>query len=132
MILQIGKAGKARFIYGMKKTNIFECGDMGLVMEREGKDVMLYATNARCSEIYCSANLGPLKELKKFKQIVIAYNDHVMLVDSGDLLVVIDYDAEKISINKSHITVKGSKFWGDEVQEPWLKIYGRMFGMDVE
>ena len=132
MILQVGKAGKARFIYGMKKTNVFECGDMGVVMEREGRNVMLYATNAQCSEIYCRANLGPLKNLKKYKQVVIAYNDHVMLVDAGEILVVIDYDAEKIAINKDDIVAKGSKFWGDEVQEPWLKIYGRMFGMDEE
>ena len=50
MILQIGKAGKARFIYGVKKTNIFECGDMGMVGEREKKNIMLYATNARCRQ----------------------------------------------------------------------------------
>ena len=130
MVLQIGKAGKARFIYGVKKTNIFECGSMGVVMEREGKNVMLYATNSRCSEIYCTVDLGPLKALKKYKQVVIAYNDHVMLLDAGEILVVIDYDAEKIAINKPEITAKGSKFWGDEVQEPWLKIYNRMFGID--
>ena len=132
MVLQIGKAGKVRFIYGVKKTNIFECGNMGLVMEREGKNIMLYATNSKCSEIYCRADLGPLKDMKKYKQVVIAYNDHVMLVDAGEILVVVDYDSEKITINKPGIEAKGSKFWGDEVQEPWLPIYGRMFGLDVE
>lgn len=132
MILQVGKAGKARFIYGVKKTNIFECGDMGMVVEREKKNIMLYATNARCSEIYCSVNLGLLKDLKKYKFVGIAYNDHVMLLDAGEILVVIDYDAEKIAISKPGIEAKGSKHWGEEVQEPWLKIYNGMFGMDVE
>ena len=132
MVLQVGKAGKARFIYGVKKTNIFECGNMGMVVEREKKDIMLYATNSRCSEIYCSVNLGPLKELKKYKMVAVAYNDHVMLLDAGETLVVIDYDAEKITINKPEIEAKGSKFWGEEVQEPWLKVYNGMFGLDVE
>ena len=131
MVLQVGHVGKARFIRFIKKTNIFECGDNGIVLERENKQITLYATNAACSKIYCTIPLGSDKALKKYKFVAIAYNDHVMLVEGGDVQVVIDYDAEKVSISKPGITAIG-KGWGQEVQEPWQKEYYGMFGMDVE
>ena len=127
MVLEIGKAGKARFIRCIKKTNIFECGGNGMVLEREKHDITLYATNAACSQIYCTIPLGTDKALKKYKFVAIAYNDHVMLLDGGDIHVVIDYDAQKVAISKEGITAGGSKFWGEDVQEPWLPEYGSMF-----
>ena len=128
MILQVGKIGKARFIRFLKKTNIFECGDNGMVLELENKKITLYATNAACSKIYCTIPLGTDKELKKHKFVAVAYNDHVMLLDGGDILVVVDYDAQKVAVNKPGIQASGCADWGREVQEPWLPEYSGMFG----
>ena len=128
MILQVGKIGKARFIRFLKKTNIFECGDNGMVLELENKKITLYATNAACSKIYCAIPLGTDKELKKHEFVAIAYNDHVMLLDGGDILVVVDYDAQKVAVNMPGIQASGCADWGREVQEPWLPEYSGMFG----
>ena len=130
MKLEVGKLGKARFIRFVKKTNIFECGNNGIVMEREKKDIILYVTNARCSEIYCVIPLGPYKELKKYKFVCIAYNDHVMLVEGRDIRIVVDFDALKVAISKDEIKATGKRHWGEDVQEPWLKEYNGMFGLD--
>lgn len=129
MVLKVGHVGKARFIRFIKKTNIFECGENGMVLERENKEVALYATNAACSKIYCTIPLGSDKILKTCKFVGIAYNDHVMLMDGGDIMVVIDYEAEKVSISKPGVTARGSKHWGEEVQEPWQEEYNAMFGL---
>lgn len=129
MVLEIGKAGKVRFIRGIKKTNIFECGGNGIVVEREKNVITMYATNAACSVIYCTIPLGTNKALKKNKFLCIAYNDHVMLLDGGDILAVVDFDSEKVAINKPEIKATGSRHWGEAVQEPWLQEYMSMFGL---
>lgn len=127
MVLEVGKIGKARFIRFVKKTNIFECGDNGMVFERENKELTLYATNAACSKIYAVIPMGTDKNCEKRKFTAIAYNDHVMLLDAGETMVVIDYDAEKVAVSDPGIKVTG-KGWED-VQAPWDPAYGRMFGI---
>ena len=128
MVLEVGKVGKARFIRFIKKMNVFECGNNGMVLERENKELTLYATNAACSKIYCRIPLGSDKDAGKRKFIAIAYNDHVMLLDGGEVLVVIDYDAEKVAVSDPDIKAAG-KLWGEDVQAPWDPAYNGMFGI---
>ncbi len=134
MILRTGTLGKVRFIRGIKKTNIFECGDNGVVVERENNIITMYVTNAACSKIYCSLKLGTNDQLKKAKFVVIAYNDHVMLLNgtgplpNGEIMVIVDYDAEQVAVNQDNIPVTG-KGWTEDVQAPWDRDYNGMFGV---
>ncbi len=127
MVLRVGTVGKVRFIRGIKKMNVFECGDNGMVVERDKHDITMYVTNAACSEIRCKVFLGTDRELKMVKFVCIAYNDHVMLLDGGDIMIVVDYDAEKVAVSRSDLKVV-DKIW-EEAQAPWDPAYGGMFGV---
>ncbi len=134
MILKTGTLGKVRFIRGIKKTNIFECGDNGIVVERENNRITMYVTNAACSKIHCALPLGSSAELKKAKFVVIAYNDHVMLLNgtgplpNGEIMVIVDYDAQQVAVNQDNITVT-PKGWFEDVVAPWDSDYNGMFGV---
>ncbi len=134
MILREGTLGKVRFVRGIKKTNIFECGDNGVVVERENNIITMYVTNAACSKIYCKLTLGTNEELKKAKFVCIAYNDHVMLLNGtgilphGEIMIIVDYDAEQVAVNQDNIPVI-PKIWNEDVQAPWDSEYNGMFGV---
>lgn len=129
MILEVGKAGKARFIRGIKKTNIFECGPNGLVLEREKNIITLYVTNSRCSEIYCVIPLGGNEILKKNKFVGAAFSPEIMLIDGGDIMVVVDFEQKKVAVNKPEITVTGKKDWADSPRMEWRPEFNAMFGL---
>ncbi len=128
MLLEVGKSSKCHFIRFMKKTNIFECFDNGMVIEREKGKVNIYVTDDLCSKIYAVVPLGSDKFLRRYKVVAINYNEHVFLVDAGETFVIIDYEAQKVAVNNPDIVARGSQFWGQEVQEPWLEEYNAMFG----
>lgn len=129
MVLEVGRAGKVRFIRGIKKTNIFECGENGMVVERENNIITVYATDSRCSKIYAAAVLGTNRELRKHKFVGIAYSRDKILLDGGDILVVVDYAAHTVAVNKPEIEVRGSKHWGENVRTYWRNAYNGMFGL---
>lgn len=129
MILKVGSGGKARFVRFVKKTNIFECGDNGMVFERENGELTLYATNAACSTIYAVIPMGSGKDAGKRTFIAVAYSDHEMLLDAGKTLVVIDYGAKTVAVNDPQIQVTG-RGWEGEIQIPWIKAYDAMFGVE--
>lgn len=129
MILEIGKAGKCRFIRGIKKTNIFECGPYGMVVEREKHDITLYATNSRCSEIYCAVPLGGKALLKqKSNFIAAAYTREIMVLDCGEVLAVVDFGKKRVAVNQPEIPVKGRGEWD---RMPWEPYFNAMFGLSV-
>ena len=86
MILEVGKGGKVRFVRGIKKTNIFEIGEYGMVVEREKNMIYLYATDHRCSKIYAKVTLGD-NSLMKGKQFLMvgAYAKDVLVLDASAL-----------------------------------------------
>ncbi len=134
MILKLGTLGKVRFLRGIKKTNIFECGDNGVVVERENNIIYMYVTNAACSKIHCKLTLGTNAELKKAKFVCIAYNEHVMLLNgvgplpNGEIMIIVDYDAQQVAVNQDNILVT-PKGWTEDVQAPWDSDYNGMFGV---
>ncbi len=127
MVLEVGKAEKCHFIRFIKKTNIFECGKNGIVVEREKNFITLYATNAACSMIYATVPLGSNQALLGRTLVAIAYSEDVMLLDGGDIRVVIDFDEKAIAVNRAEIKVRGSKHWGDDVQIDWDYDYNEFF-----
>lgn len=129
MILEVGKAGKARFVRFIKKTNIFECGPNGLVLEREKNIITLYVTNSRCSEIYCVIPLGGNEILKKNKFVGAAFSPEIMLLDGGDIMVVVDFAQKKVAVNKPEITVTGKRDWADSPRMEWRPEFNAMFGL---
>lgn len=129
MILQVGKAERVHFIRGIKKTNIFECGDNGMVVEREKNIITLYITNSRCSEIYCEVTLGQNRDLKKHKFLGVAFSQEIMLLDGGDILVVADYAQKKVAVNKPEIPVQGKGDWRENPRMDWAPEFDVMFGL---
>lgn len=129
MILEVGKAGKVRFLRGIKKTNIFECGPNGIVVEREKNIITLYVTNSRCSEIYCVVPLGRNEILKKNKFLCAAFAPEIMLLDGGDIMVVVDFGEKKVAVNKPEISVTGKRDWADAPRMEWRPEFNAMFGL---
>lgn len=127
MILPVGKIYKSRFSF-MKKTFIFEFDDHAVVLEREKGVATCYATNSACSEIYCMLPLGKHK-IRSKQFVAICYSQDIMLIDGGDLLIVVDFGAKKMAVNQPGFTAIGKKAWGDDVQVPWKNRYNVMFGL---
>lgn len=133
MILEVGKAGKVRFVRGIKKTNIFEIGEYGMVVEREKNTIYLYATNNRCSQIYAVATLGDNSLMKgKSFLMVGAYAKDILVLDAGELQVVVDYGKQKIAVNQPQISVVGKGPWGPDARMEWEPWFGVMFGDKVD
>lgn len=132
MILEVGRAGKCRFIRGIKKTNIFEHGSNGIVVEREKKEITLYATNSRCSEIYCIVPLGGNEILKKNQLVCAVYDENMMLLDGGAILAVVDFAEKKVAVNRPEIPVIGKKDWGENARMPWKPQFNAMFGLPTD
>ena len=130
MVLKVGTGGKVRLMRFVKTTNMFECGENGMVVELENKMVTMYVTNGACSEIYATIPLGTEKALKKYKFVCIAYSEDKMLLDGGDIHVVVDYAAQKVAVSKPELSVTG-KGWGDDPRMPWQPQFNAMFGLPV-
>ena len=129
MVLEVGKGGKVRFVRGIKKTNIFEIGEYGMVVEREKNIISLYATDNRCSKIYCTVTLGNNSILKGKKPFVVgAFAKDILVLDAYDILVVVDYAQQKIAVNRPEISVSGKDGWG---RMEWESCFNVMFGLDV-
>ena len=129
MILEVGKGGKARFIRGIKKTNIFEIGEYGMVVEREKNTIYLYATNNRCSQIYSRVTLGD-NSLLKGKQFLMvgAFSRDILALDAKEVLVVVDYGQKRIAVNRPELEVKSKEGWDRMAWEPH---FNAMFGLSV-
>ena len=132
MILEVGKAGKCRFVRGIKKTNIFEIGEYGMVVEREKHAISLYVTNNRCSQIFCVVPLGDGRSLLKQKSnfIAAAYTRDILLLDAGEILIIVDYAEKKVAVNKPEIPVEGRNEWADARMD-WEPYFNAMFGLPV-
>ncbi len=129
MVLDVGKGGKVRFVRGIKKTNIFEIGEYGMVVEREKNIISLYATDSRCSKIYCTVTLGNNSILKGKKPFVVgAFAKDILVLDAYDIMVVVDYSEQKIAVNKPEIPVVGKDGWG---RMEWASHFNVMFGLPV-
>lgn len=130
MVLDVGKGGKARFIRGIKKTNIFEIGEYGMVVEREKNIISLYATNDRCSQIFATVRLGDNSILKGKRPFVVgAFAPDILVLDAGETLVVVDYGQQKIAVNRPEIPVTCKGSWD---RMAWGSQFHIMFGLPVE
>ncbi len=127
MELKPGSAGPVRFIRGLKKTNIFECRDHALIVEREKNIITLYATNARCSEIYCSAELGGSELLKTNKFLGVAYSEELMLLEGQTVMAVVDFAQKQMAVYPDTIQVKPRGEWS---RMPWKSRFDTMFGLN--
>ena len=129
MILEVGKGGKARFIRGIKKTNIFEIGEYGMVVERDKNTIYLYATNNRCSQIFSRVTLGD-NSLLKGKQFLMvgAFARDILVLDAKEVMVVVDYGMQRIAVNRPELEVKSNEGWD---RMPWEPHFNAMFGLSV-
>lgn len=128
MVLNVGKVQKIKF--GLFRNTIFiECGENGLVLEQDKQQVTLYATNGKCSSIYCEIPLGTRQELKNTQYVIIAYSADEMLLEVGERLIVVDFMDRKVAVNREGIRAAGTEIWGEDVMIPWTADHNRMFGL---
>ncbi len=126
MNIEIGKPLKAKFNL-LVKTFMFECGDNGIVMEKDKEGVTLYATNGAHNVMYCKIPMGSNGELRSQTYVFIAYSDTQIIVDAGRTHVVIDYEDRVATSSKPGCVITGSKAWGDDVQVEWDEEFEEFF-----
>ena len=114
-----------------KKTFMFECEDHGLVLERDGKTVCLYATDRNHAKIYCALPLGPEKIFKRLSYMIVAPDDQYMLMLVEGVMVVVDFVNKTCATNVEKLRVFGSDAWGEECSAPWQKEYNKLFGLEM-
>ena len=114
-----------------KKTFMFECEDHGLVLERDGKTVCLYATDRNHAKIYCALPLGPEKIFKRLSYMIVAPDDQYMLMLVEGVMVVVDFVNKTCATNVEKLHVFGSDAWGEECSAPWQKEYNKLFGLEM-
>lgn len=132
MKLELGKAGKAQFLLGFKKTNIFEYETNGVVLERDKGIITMYVANLQRGEIYCEIPLGDKKILKTNKFVVAAHSPEIMLLDGGDILAVVDFGRKQVAINKDNLEVKGLRDWAESPRMKWENSFVELFGMSKQ
>ena len=114
-----------------KKTFMFECEDHGLVLERDGETVCLYATDRSHSKIYCALPLGPEKILKRLPFYIVAPDDQYMLMLVGEVMVVVDFVNKTCATNVEQLHVFGSDAWGENCGTQWKDEYNKFFGLEM-
>ena len=115
-----------------KKTFMFACEDHGLVLERDGKTVCLYATDSGHSKIYCALPLGPEKILKRLPFYIVAPDDRYMLMLVGEVMVVVDFVNKTCATNVEQLHVFGSDTWGENCGTQWKDEYNKLFGLEMD
>ena len=118
MQLELKKREKAKF-YIFVKVIMYECGDNGIVLEKENGRINLYATNAKHNTIFCTIPMGGKTELWGQTYVISAPDEDRILVDAGPTKVVIDFKEQVATTSKWGCTIKGSKTWGEDVQVEW-------------
>lgn len=118
MLLELKKPARAKF-YIFVKVFMYEYGDNGIVMEKDGNQIMLYATNGRHNTIFCSIPMGNKTELWGQPYLITAPDEDHILVDAGKTKVVINFKEQVATTSKYGCTIRGSKAWGENVQAEW-------------
>lgn len=136
MKLEVGKAAPVRFMQFMwikSDVNLFSCCSNGLVLEWEPKTdvVTLYATNSENNAVYALAEVYKRAEMKKQKVLVVGSSENVMLLDAGDLRVMVDFARRHVSVNREGITVTGKGEWAGNVQRPWERDFDDLFAPGI-
>ncbi len=129
--MNCGEVQKVKF--GLfKNTFLFECMDHGVVLERDGKAVCIYATDAAHSNIYCALPLGPEKAFKNQAFFVAAPDSRYMLLGVKNVLVVVDFVNKTCATNVPQLRIFGSDAWGQECQSQWKGEYDQLFGLAMD
>lgn len=133
MKLDVGKATNVRFMRFMAERNMFACCANALVLEWDPKTdvVTLYATNSDYNAVYAVGDIYKRAELKKQKILVVGSSEDVMLLDAGELRVLVDFAGRRVSVNRPGIVVTGKGEWGSDVQCPWGPEFDEAFAPGV-
>ena len=118
MKLELKKREKAKF-YIFVKVFMYEYGDNGIVMEKENGQITLYATNGAHNTIFCKIPMGNKTELWGQTYVIFAPDEDHILVDAGQIKVVINFKEHVATTSKWGCTITGSKAWGEDVQVEW-------------
>ncbi len=107
-----------KFSFFGKKVQMFNSGNMGIVVEKEAQVVCVYATDAANSKIYCALPLCHPKYIKGMVFRGAFYENNTATVSVGDFRGYFDFNAMKCANNKG-LQVYGSDEWGRDIAMPW-------------
>lgn len=127
--MNIGQVEKVKFTLFGKKTHMFSCGENGLVLEKDGGGICLYATDAGHGRIFCAVPLGPAAALRGAQYYIFAHSERYMLMGVGMALFVVDFESHICATNQEKLKVFGSESWGEQVQGEWKNSYLPLFGI---
>ena len=111
---------KHTFKFGLFNKNIqmFNEGNMGVVIEKEPDVVCVYGTDETHDKILCAIPLCHPKFLKGAEYTVEFCTDECTKIAVGDIKIIIDFANKKCANNKG-IQNYGSDTWGQDVTAAW-------------
>lgn len=101
-----------------KKVQMFNDGDMGIVIEKESQVVCVYGTSRDHNDILCAIPLCHPRYLKNVEYTVEFCSEKCAKITAGDIRIIIDFANKKCANNKG-IQSYGSDSWGNEVSVAW-------------
>lgn len=108
-------------IFG-KKVQLFQEGDMGIVIEKARDVVCIYGTSGDNRTVYCATPLGSPRLLSGIPYTVTFYDNQVATVQVGRLHWAVDFGKQKCC-NDQGLQNYGSEEWGEQVTMPWKRSY---------
>ena len=100
-----------------KKVQMFNEGQMGIVVEKETDVVCVYGTDEKYHILFAVPLCHP-KFLKGAEYVIEFEENNCAKVSVGELKIVIDYSNKKCANNKA-LKCYGSDDWGQDVQIEW-------------
>ena len=100
------------------KVQMYNEGEMGIVIEKEPQVVCIYGTDNKHQNILCAIPLCSPKLLKGAEYTVEFCENNISKISVSDIQVVIDFENKKCANNKN-IKCYGSNSWGQNVQIQW-------------
>ena len=111
---------KHTFKFGLfsKNVQMFNEGNMGVVIEKEPQVVCVYGTDETYDKILCAIPLCHPKLLKGLEYTVEFCTDECAKIAVGDIKIIINFASKKCSNNKG-VQNYGSDAWGQDVTVAW-------------
>lgn len=124
--MQHGESIKWKFT-PFKKRLETACGENGMVLEKIGGGVCLYATDAGHETIHCVMPLGFEKDFKDANYYVYAIDDQYMIFRVKKAVLLVDYVNRCCSTNVKDFKMYGSTEWGINCTVPWKDSYTALY-----
>ena len=110
-------------LHPFEKAYMFETEKIGLVVEKEGHMLTVYATDIAHENIYCALCLLPPEYFRNRTLRIVEKGDKIF-ADFVQLKFMIDFENELCACDADDMKLFGSPEWGHDIKlSPWLDEY---------